>query len=141
MAAHRDDPFGAELFGSKDTEQADGSVADDGDGFSRPGVRCDRSEPASPQHVGCGEVVRDQPVVGDVRAGDECAVGERDPHRLGLRRTGAFIVDAGRLVPDPAYLAGVVGGDERSDDELARLDRADRAADVLDDAGVLVAHR
>src|SRR5881296_1526726 len=35
---------------------------------------------------------------------------------------------------------GVVGREERSDDELSRRDRPDRAADVFDDAAVLVAH-
>src|SRR5689334_15724781 len=36
--------------------------------------------------------------------------------------------------------AGVVGGGERPDDELPPLDRRDRAADVFDDAAVLVTH-
>jgi len=33
---------------------------------------------------------------------------------------------------------GVVGGEERADDELTGLDRLDRVADLLDDAAVLV---
>jgi hypothetical protein len=50
-------------------------------------------------------------------------------------------VHAPRLVPGAANLAGVVGGEEAADDELARSDSTDLAADLLDDADVLVAHR
>src|SRR5437879_3090129 len=39
-----------------------------------------------------------------------------------------------------AVRAGVVGSEERSDDELSRLDRFDRAADLLDDAAILMSH-
>src|SRR3712207_8962039 len=58
---------------------------------------------------------------------------------LGLRAGGGagLPVDAVGLVAGPADLAGVVGGEERADDELARLDRGDLAADLLDDADVL----
>src|SRR5439155_16488839 len=48
---------------------------------------------------------------------------------------------AARLVAGLAVGTGVVGGEERADDELAGLDRGDRAADLLDDAAVLVPHR
>src|ERR671916_694888 len=50
-------------------------------------------------------------------------------------------VDAGRLVAGPADLAGAVRREERADDELVRLDQTHLAADLLDDADVLVAHR
>jgi hypothetical protein len=50
-------------------------------------------------------------------------------------------VDARALVAGPADLAGVVRGEERADHELTGLDRADSAADLLDDADVLVTHR
>src|SRR3979490_3102744 len=40
-----------------------------------------------------------------------------------------------------AVRASVVGSEERSDHELSRLDRFDRAADLLDDAAILVSHR
>src|SRR5256714_7622718 len=45
------------------------------------------------------------------------------------------------MVAVPAVRARVVGGGERADDELARLDRPYGAADLLDDAAVLVPHR
>src|SRR5829696_684722 len=68
--------------------------------------------------------------------------------RLGIRSSGGIPgvatglpLDAGRLVAGPADLAGVVGGEERADDELAGLDQTYLAADLLDDADVLVAHR
>src|SRR5207244_4358527 len=61
----------------------------------------------------------------------------------GLRADGAHghTVHARALVARLADLARVVRGEERTDHELARLDRRDRAADVLDDAHVFVAHR
>ena len=49
-------------------------------------------------------------------------------------------VHAAALVAGPADLAGVVGGEERPDDELSRLDRGHVAADLFDDADVLVPH-
>ena len=50
-------------------------------------------------------------------------------------------MDAAGLVAGLADLAGVVGGEEGADDEVAGLDGRDLAADLLDDADVLVAHR
>jgi hypothetical protein len=50
-------------------------------------------------------------------------------------------VDAVGLVTGPADLAGVVGGEERTDHELAGLDRGDLGAGFFDDADVFVAHR
>ena len=47
---------------------------------------------------------------------------------------------AGRLVSDMAVGTGVVGREERTDDELTALDRLDGASDLLDDAAVLVSH-
>ncbi len=45
------------------------------------------------------------------------------------------------LVPGPADFAGVVGGEERADHELSRPHGANVAADLLNDADVLVTHR
>src|SRR5581483_9907111 len=95
------------------------------------------------EHVGGREQARDQVVRREVRGGDEGAVGQRDARE---RRLGA---DAGHhlgaytagLVAGLADRAGVVGGEEGADDELPGLDVLDRAADLLDDADVLVAHR
>ncbi len=44
------------------------------------------------------------------------------------------------LVAGPAYLAGVVGGEERTDHELTGLDGRDLVAGLLDDTHVLVPH-
>ena len=44
------------------------------------------------------------------------------------------------LVAGAADLAGVVGDDEGSDDEVTRLHRLDIGADLLDHADVLVSH-
>jgi hypothetical protein len=50
-------------------------------------------------------------------------------------------MDTGALVAGLAELTGVVRGPERADHELARPDGGDLAADLLDDADVLMAHR
>jgi hypothetical protein len=50
-------------------------------------------------------------------------------------------MDAAGLVAGLADLAGVVGGEERTDHELARLDVRDLGAHLFDDADVFLAHR
>ena len=50
-------------------------------------------------------------------------------------------IHAAGLLAGLADLAGVVAGEERAHDELTGLDGVDVAADLLDDAGVFVAHR
>jgi hypothetical protein len=47
----------------------------------------------------------------------------------------------GRLVTNLAVRTGVVGSEKRTDNELAGLDGGDPAADLLNDATVLVPHR
>ena len=142
VAAHRDDPFGAELFGGEHAEQSDRAIADHGDRLARPGVGGGGGEPAGPQHVGGGEQTRDQIVGGDVGGGDEGAIGERYSHSLGLRAAGrgGLAVKTGGLITGPADFASVVGREERTDDELAGPDRGDRGPDLLHDSGVLVSH-
>ena len=125
-------------------EQPDRAVADHGDGLARPGLGGDSGEPTGAEHVGGGQEVRHQILGGNLRGGDQGAVGQRHPHPLRLRGTGraeGLTVGAGGLVAGSADLAGVVGGEERPDDELARLHRGDRGADLFHDAGVLVTHR
>ena len=110
-------------------QQADRAVADDGDGLARAGFGGDGTEPAGAEHVGGGQEVGDQIVGRHLRGGDQGAVGKRDAHPLGLGAAcGAedLTVDAGGLVAGPADLAGVVGGEERPDDELARADSGNR---------------
>src|SRR3978361_435296 len=74
---------------------------------------------------------------------DEGAVSQWDAQVLGLGAVGTdeLTVDAVGLVTGLADLAGVVGGEERTDHELAGLDRGDLGADFFDDADVFVAHR
>src|SRR5262249_48484792 len=59
----------------------------------------------------------------------------------GADGTDQLGVHAAGLVAGLADLAGVVAGEERADDELPGLDGVDVAADLLDDADVLVPHR
>ena len=108
--------------GGQHGEQPDRAVADDGDGLAGPDLGGDGGEPAGAQHVGGGQQARDRSSVGNLGGGDQGAVGQRDPHPLGLRAAGGagLAVDAGGLVAGPADLAGVVGGEERADHELAR---------------------
>ena len=76
-------------------------------------------------------------------------VATRVPSASGMRASSAWVpmvpdgfgVHAAGLVAGSADLAGVVGGEEGADDEVADLDVSDLVADLLDDADVLVAHR
>src|SRR5438477_271142 len=60
-----------------------------------------------------------------------------------MRATRADVraLHAPALVPRLTDGTGVIRGEERTDDELAGLDRRHGAADLFDDAAVLVAHR
>ena len=142
MAAHRDDPLGAELLGGQDPEQSDRSIADDGDGFAGAGVGGDSGEPARPEYVGGGQQAGHHLGRRHLAGGHERAVGERDARVLGLGADVAhqFALHAAALVARLTDLAGVVGRDERSNNELARLDIADAAADFFDDTDVFVTH-
>ena len=68
VAAHRDDPLGAELLGGEDAEQADRAVADDRDGLAGAGLGGDGGEPAGAEHVGGGQQDGIRSSVGHVRA-------------------------------------------------------------------------
>ena len=57
-----------------------------------------------------------------------------------LRGADEFLTLAGRLVAGPAVRARVVGGEKRTDDELARLYLCDGFPDVLDEAAIFMAH-
>ena len=98
MAAHRDDPLGAEFPGGHDGEQPDRAVPDDGDGLPRSGLGGDGAEPAGAEHVGGGQQAGDQVVGRDLGGGDQGAVGQRDPQRtrLGRRIDDEFPVHAER---------------------------------------------
>src|SRR5437588_2161251 len=143
MAAHDDDPLPAEVPGSQHGKKSDCAVADDGDGLARRDLGRHGCEPAGSQDIGGGEEARDEVVGRHLWGGDKGAVGERDAGQFRLRPDGAheLAMDAGALIAGAADLAGVVRSEERPDDELARLDRRDGAADRFDDADVLVAHR
>jgi hypothetical protein len=52
VAAHRDNPFRAELLGGQHPEQPDRAVPDHDDGLARSGLGRDRGEPAGAKHVG-----------------------------------------------------------------------------------------
>ena len=86
VAAHRDDPLRSELLGREDPEQADGTVADDGDRLAGTGFSGDRGEPTGAEHVGCREQRRDEVGVRLPGCRDEGSVGERD---AGVLRLGA----------------------------------------------------
>ena len=111
VAAHRDDPFRAELSCGQHPEQPDRAVADDNDRLARPHLGRDRGEPAGTEHVGGGQEVRHQILGGNLGGRDQGPVGERHPHPLRLRGTGraeCLTVGAGGLVAGSADLTGVV---------------------------------
>jgi hypothetical protein len=143
VATHRDDPLGAELFRGQDRHQPHGAVTDDRHGLARPGLGGHGAEPAGAEHVGGGQEARHQIIGGNVGGGHQGAIGQRHPHPLRLGAAGGteyLAVDTRGLVAGPADLAGVVGSEERADDELAGFDRAHLIANLFDDAGVFMTH-
>jgi hypothetical protein len=84
VPAHRDDPFGSELLGGHDTQQADRAVADHDDGLARTDRGGHGGEPAGSQDVGGGKEIGDHLVVRYLGGGHEGAVGEGDAHPLSL---------------------------------------------------------
>jgi hypothetical protein len=143
VPAHRDNPLSAQLPGGEHREQPDRPVADDRDGLARSRFGGNSAEPAGAEDIGRGEQIGDKRVGRDLRGSDEGAVGERHAQQLGLgpARTGELDAGAAALVTGLADRAGVVGGHERADDELAGPDVAYGGPGFLDDAGVFVAHR
>ena len=79
VAAHGDDPFGAELLGGEHAEQTDGAVTDDGDRLAGADLGGDGGEPAGAEHVGGGQQHGIRSVGRDLGGGDQGAVGQRDP--------------------------------------------------------------
>src|SRR5215213_1091878 len=141
VPGHGDDPLGAELLGGEDGEQPDRPVPDHYHGLVGAGLGRHRAEPAGAEDIGRRQQGWDQILIRLAVGGDEGAVGQRDPHQLGLRRDAVVPVDAVGLVAGPADLAGVVGGEERPDKEVDDLDQLELVDDLLDDPDVLVAHR
>ena len=76
-----------------------------------------------------------------IRSWSSSTPDARPASRTSAVRADELAVDARALVPGLADRAGVVGGEERADHELAGLDVLDLAPDLLNDADVLVAHR
>src|SRR5436190_7158561 len=141
VAAHRDDPLGAHALRREHGEQADRAVADDDDRCASLHVRGVGREPAGAEDVADGEHARDHVGRRDVLRRHQRAVGERNAQQRSLRADDWRLLLAGRLVAVRAVRTRVVAGEEGSDDELALPNGPDRAADLLDDAAVLVAHR
>ena len=125
VAGHRDDPFGPQLLGRQDRQEADCAVTHHRDGLARTRFRGDRPEPARAEHVGGGQQ-RGQHVgvLGTpARHDDEGAVGLRDADELRLGAADEPAVDATGGVTGIADLAGVVRDAEGSDHEITRLHR------------------
>src|SRR6266536_6319236 len=138
IAMTRPAPF---LLRREHTQEADRPVTDDRDRHARLNVGRVCSEPASAHHVGECQEARDQVVRRKRRGGHQGAVRKRDTQQRRLRPAHKLLVLAGRLVSGVAVRTRVIGGEERTDDELAWFDRGDCATDLLDDAAVLVPHR
>jgi len=141
VATHRDDPLGPLFAGGEHRAQPDRAVTDDGDGHARNDVGGLGREPAGAHHVREGKQVRNEVVVGLVGEADEAALRHRDTDELRLAAAHQLTVQTGGVDSVAAIGARVVGGEERSDHELTRLDRGDVTADGLDDAAVFVAER
>ena len=75
----------AELLRSQHTEQTNRAVTNYGNRLTRSGLSGDGPKPASADHIGKRQKVRDQVVGGNVRRRHQGTVGKRDAHQLRLR--------------------------------------------------------
>src|SRR3989442_4372011 len=141
VSAHGNDPLGAHDLGGQDAEQADRAVARDCNRGARLHVRCVCGEPAGPHYVGERQETGDEVVWWNLRRGDERAVRQWDTQHRRLRPADELPLLAGGLIAGAAVRTRIVGGEERADNELARFDRPDSAADLFDDAAVFMSHR
>ena len=135
------------LLGGQDRRQADGAVADDGDGVALLDTGADRRVVAGAHDVRQrgegGELLVGEPAVGR-RDLDEGGVGVGGADLLALAAVVLAVaegaaVDAVGLEPGAAGGAGAVVEGERGDDEVADREVRHVVADGLDDADVLVA--
>lgn len=140
VPAHGNDSLGPVRFCRQDGEQAH-SIADDGHGFPRLYVGSFSREPTGSEHVRGGQEARYELVRRHLASRYQRPVRQRNPKPRRLRTADGLPVLTGRLITCFAVRARIIGSEEGSDDELARLERGDGAADLLDDATVLVAHR
>jgi hypothetical protein len=145
MTAEDDDLLRAEASGGDHAAEPDGAVADDRDGPAGTDLGGERRVVARRHHVGEREQRRHQRVVLADGQDDERALRLRHPDRLALAAVDSVIavpaaVEARGVQSLPAEDAGAVGVEERRDDDVAGLDRADVGADGLDDADELVSH-
>jgi hypothetical protein len=141
VSAHGDDPVGAHLSGRENAEQSNGAVTDDPDSAAWLEVCGNSRKPACAHDVGNRKETRDEVSRRNVRRRDQRTVGEWDAQQWSLRGADKLLMLARRLIAGPAVGTRVVGGEERADDELARLDCFDRAANLFNDSAILVAHR
>jgi hypothetical protein len=105
VARRRDDPLGAEALGGEHAGEADGAVADDGDGLAGLDLGADGGVVVGGHDVREGQQ-RAHHLVGVAGAGHrhERAVGERDADRLALaavavHREEAAVHASGRVMP------------------------------------------
>ena len=141
VTAHRNDAFGAAQLGGEDREQTDSAVADHRHRHAGAHVCGIRREPTRAHDVGDGKHVWKQFLRGRFGGGNQRAVGKRHAQYRRLRPLDVDRLLASGLVSLAAVRARIVRSVERADDELPRLDRANRVSDRFHDAAILVAGR
>lgn len=118
VAAHRDDPLGSELGGREHTGEADRPVADNHDGAAGSDIGADRRVPPGAHDVREREKARHQRLHRALRSRQESAVGVLDADQLCLAPVVACAVLAVGMGARLTKRAGVVAGEETSEDEL-----------------------
>lgn len=141
VTTHCNEPLGTQFLGRKHTPQADSAITDDCDGLARLHVGRPSGEPTRAHDIGNRKKARDQLFRGNLWRGHQRSVRKRDTQHRRLRRANELSVLARGLVAQLAVRTDVIGGKERSDDDLPGLDPGDGAAELLDDAAVFVSHR
>ena len=161
VAAHGDNPSGAQEFGGQHAAQADRAIAEYDSGITRLDFGADSRVVAGAHHIGQGQQVGEH-LIGEIlgarrRAGD-IACGERlryvDNRAIGVRHMqifalAAFAVGSSEIaaVQATGFEAGLArrafaaADRERHDDEIAGFGGSHVSADLSDDADGLVSDR
>src|SRR5713101_1694527 len=141
VPTHGDDPFRVHLPRGEHGQQTYGSVAHDNNRHAWLYLRRVGGEPTRTQDIGGSEKVRNHLLCRNFGSRHESAVRKRNAQQRSLGSAYEFSLLAGGLIAKVAVRACIVRSKERADDELAWFNSLDLAAELLNDAAVLVPHR
>src|SRR6266566_2072765 len=141
MTAHSDNASGSYLFGGEHSKEANCAITNDDCGTSWLHIRGMCCKPAGTHDVGECQETWDHIVWRDFRSRHQRAIGQRHAEQRCLRRANPLAMLTGRLIAELTVWTSIVRRGERTDHKLSRFNVLHRAANILDNAAILVSHR